>query len=104
MKKLVTFPIHSAWRAIVLPAKVLIASLGLTFRAGIKVGALPVKGSAVVTRALGWKIVGAVTVGVVIGIVIGRQIGLMSRSHDHDHGHDHDADFAFDGADTEVAA
>jgi len=84
--------------------KVLIASLGLTFRAGFKVGALPVKGSAVVTRALGWKIVGAITVGVVIGIVIGRQIGLMSHNHDNDHGHDYDADFAFDGATDEVAA
>jgi|GEM_PF-1433085 len=104
MKKLITFPVHVAWQAIVLPMKVLIASLGLTFRAGFKVGALPVKGSAVVTRALGWKIIGAVTVGVVIGIVIGRQIGLMSHNHDNDHGHDYDADFAFDGATDEVAA
>ncbi|MSW30388.1 MAG: hypothetical protein F2867_08850, partial [Actinobacteria bacterium] len=53
MKKLLTFPVHFAWRALVLPVKVLVASLGLTFRAGFKVGALPVKGSAVVTRALG---------------------------------------------------
>mgnify|MGYP000857274523 FL=1 len=102
MKKLITFPVHIAWRAIVLPVKVLIASLGLTFRAGFKVGALPVKGSAAVTRALGWKIVGAVTVGVVIGIVIGRQIGLMSHNHDQDH--DHETDFVFDGATNEVAA
>ena len=100
MKKFITFPVHIAWRAIVLPVKVLIASLGLTFRAGFKVGALPVTGSAAVTRALGWKIVGAVTIGVVIGIVIGRQIGLMSHNHDHDH----ETDFVFDGATNGVAA
>lgn len=85
MKKLITVPIHLLWEAIVVPVKVLVASLGFTFRAGLAVGKLPVKGSAVVTRALGWKLVGAVTLGMVIGVLIGRQIGLMSHNHDHDH-------------------
>lgn len=84
MKKLVTFPLHVMREAIVVPIKVLIASMRLTFRIGFKAGALPVKGGAVVTRALGWKLVGAVTIGMVIGVVIGRQIGLMSHSHDEE--------------------
>lgn len=85
MKKLITFPAHLVWEAIVVPLKVLVASLGFTFRAGLAVGKLPVKGGAVVTRALGWKLVGAVTLGMLIGVLIGRQIGLMSHNHDHDH-------------------
>lgn len=84
MKKLLTLPVRAAWHAVVLPVKVLMASLGLTFRAGFAVGKLPVKGGAVVSRALGWKIIGALTVGLVIGLVLGRRLGAMG--HDHDHG------------------
>lgn len=100
MKKLVTFPLHLVWEAIVVPTKMLIASLGFTFRAGYTVGKLPVRGGAVVTRALGWKIIGAVTVGMVVGLIIGRQLGLMSHNHDHDH----DVDFGTFNEDVEVAA
>jgi len=85
MKKLVSFPLHVLWQVIALPTKVLLSSLGFTFRAGYMIGALPVKGGAVVTRALGWKIIGALTVGVVIGFFVGRQVGLLSHNHDHEH-------------------
>lgn len=97
MKKLLTFPFRATWQAVVVPVRVLVASLGLTFRAGLAVGKLPVKGGAVVSRALGWKILGALTVGVVIGVVIGRQIGRMSHGHDHsEHAIDGEADAAID--------
>jgi hypothetical protein len=89
MKDLVMFPLRLVWQAIVLPTKLLIASLGFTFRAGVSVGKLPVKGGAVVSRALGWKLIGALAVGVVIGVVVGRQVERMM--HDRDHEHDHDA-------------
>ena len=84
MKKIIGFPLHLVWQAIVLPIKVMIASLGFTFRAGVSVGKLPVRGGAIVTRALGWKIVGALSIGVVLGFFVGRQIGLLSHDHDHD--------------------
>lgn len=83
MKSVLTFPVRVVWQAIVLPTRVLLASLGLTFRAGVSVGKLPVKGGAAVTRALGWKLLGAITLGVIVGFVIGRQFGRMSRDQDH---------------------
>ena len=100
MKKIVGFPVHLLWQAIVLPIKVMIASLGFTFRAGVNVGKLPVRGGAVVTRMLGWKIVGALGVGMVIGVLVGRQIGLLSHDHDHEPALT-DAEM---GAESEVAA
>lgn len=86
MKKLVTSPLHLLWQALVLPLRLLVGSLGFTFRAGVSVGKLPIKGGAVVSRALGWKILGAVTIGVVIGFVLGRQVERIvhSRSHNHE--------------------
>ena len=93
MKKLMRFPFHVLWQAVALPTKVLLSSLGLTFRAGYTVGSLPVKGGAAVTRVLGWKIIGALTVGLVIGFFVGRQVGLLSHNHDHDT----DLEEAFDG-------
>lgn len=91
MKNLVTFPVHLLWQALVLPLKVLLASLGFTFRAGVSVGKLPVKGGAVLSRALGWKLIGALIVGVVVGVFIGRQVERMTHQHDHDHDHGHGA-------------
>lgn len=88
--KLITGPIHLAWRALVLPVKVIVASVGLTFRAGLMAGRLPVKGGVAVSRALGWKIVGALVLGTVLGFVAGRQFTLLTNGHDHDHDHDHD--------------
>lgn len=90
--KLITGPIHLAWRALVLPIKVVLATIGLTFRTGLAVGRLPVKGGVVVSRALGWKIVGALVVGTILGFVAGRQITLRTSGHDHDHDHDHGDD------------
>lgn len=86
MKNPLTFPVRLLWQALVLPLKVLRSSLGLTFRAGVSVGKLPVKGGAVVSRALGWKLIGALVVGVVMGVFIGRQVERMTHRHDHDHG------------------
>jgi len=83
MKKVVTFPIRALRQAFVVPLKVLFASLGFTFRAGVAVGKLPVRGGAVVSRALGWKILGAVTVGLVVGVVIGRQVERMMHASEH---------------------
>ena len=84
MKKIVGFPLHLVWQAIVMPIKVMIASLGFTFRVGVNVGKLPVRGGAVVTRALGWKIVGTLGIGMIIGFLVGRQIGLLSHNHAHE--------------------
>ena len=82
MQNLVTSPVRLLWQALVLPLKVLRSSLGFTFRAGVTVGKLPVKGGAVVSRALGWKLIGALIVGVVLGVRL---------THRHDHDHDHGA-------------
>lgn len=87
MKNLVTSPVRLLWQALVLPLKVLRSSLGFTFRAGVTVGKLPVKGGAVVSRALGWKLIGALIVGVVLGVFIGRQVERLTHRHDHDHDH-----------------
>jgi hypothetical protein len=87
--KMITGSVRFAWRAVVLPVKVLIASIGLTFRAGFGLGRLPVRGGAAVTRAFGWKIVIAVVVGAVVGFIVGRKVTLYMNDHDHDHGHGH---------------
>lgn len=85
MMRFLRLPFHLLRQAIVLPTRALIASLGLTFRLGFKAGALPVRGGAAVSRALGWKILGAVTLGMVIGVLIGRQVERQLHRHDHDH-------------------
>ena len=84
----ITGSVRLLWRAVVLPVKVLFSTADLTFRAGVKVGSLPVRGGAAVSRALGWKLVTALGVGVVIGFVIGREFAHWGHGHDH-HDHDH---------------
>ena len=100
-----TSPLHVLWKSIVLPVKVIFSTADLTFRAGVKVGGLPVKGSAALTRALGWKLVGALTLGVVLGFLIGRKVALLGHDHghDHDHSHDHTDDHSHDHGDDELA-
>ena len=90
--KTITFPIRLVVRALVLPIKVLFATTGLTFRAGLKVGALPVRGGVVAGRKLGAKTLFLLALGIAIGVVIGREIGIRSVGCDHDHDLDHNHD------------
>ena len=99
MKKLLTFPIRAMWQSFIVPVKVLLSSVGFIFRAGFTVGSLPVRGGALVSRALGWKILGALTLGVVIGVIIGRRLA----AHDHAH-HGDDVDVAPPVSDSGAAA
>ena len=87
--KPITGSVHLLWRAIVLPVKLLFSTADLTFRAGLKVGAMPVRGGAAVTRALGWKLVTVLGLGMVIGFLLGREFAHWDHGHDHGHSHDH---------------
>jgi len=73
--KLLSVPIRLLWRLIVLPVKILLASAGLTFRAGFKAGTLPVKGGVAAGRRLGLKALILFAGGVALGVVIGRRLG-----------------------------
>ena len=73
--KLLTFPVKLLVRLLILPIKVVLATAGLTFRAGFKAGTLPVKGSAVAVRTLGLKAVVLFAAGVVLGVYVGRRLG-----------------------------
>jgi hypothetical protein len=88
--KLFTFPIRLGIKALVLPIRLLFATTWLTFRAGLKAGALPVRGGVFAGRKLGAKSLVLLAVGVAVGIVIGREIGIRSVGCGHDHGHDDD--------------
>lgn len=81
-------PVHFLWRATVLPLKVLFDAGELSFRAGVKVGGLPVRGSRVAVRALGWKLVLALGLGAVAGFLLGREV--ERRLHALHHHDDHD--------------
>ncbi len=73
--KLISFPVKLLIRLVVLPVKVVLATAGLTFRAGFKAGTLPVKGSAVAVRSLGLKAVVLFVAGVALGVYVGRRLG-----------------------------
>lgn len=73
--KLLTFPIRLLLRLVLLPIKLVLATAGLTFRAGFKAGTLPVKGSALAVRKLGFKAVLLFAAGVAVGVLIGRRLG-----------------------------
>jgi hypothetical protein len=78
------------------PARFLFSTTWFTFRAGLKAGALPVRGGVFAGRKLGAKSLVLLAVGIAIGIVIGREIGIRSvgceHDHDHEHEHEHDDD------------
>jgi hypothetical protein len=84
--KLLTFPIRLLFRLVVLPIKLVLATLGLTLRTGFKVGTLPVKGGAVATRALGFKAILLFVLGVAGGVALtkrfGAQLGLTAPTDD----------------------
>ncbi len=97
--KLLTFPIRVLTRLlvrlVVLPIKLVLATAGLTFRAGFKVGTLPVKGGVVAGRRLGLKALLLFAAGIALGVVVGRRLGaagaeLAGASYDDGVG-------AFDG-------
>jgi hypothetical protein len=75
--KLLTFPIKLLIRLVILPIKLVLATAGLTFRAGFKAGTLPVKGGVVAGRALGLKALVLFAAGVALGVVVGRKLGSM---------------------------
>jgi hypothetical protein len=75
--KLLTFPIKLLIRLVILPIKLVLATAGLTFRAGFKAGTLPVKGSVVAGRALGLKALVLFAAGVALGVFVGRKLGSM---------------------------
>jgi hypothetical protein len=73
--RLISFPVKLLVRLVLLPVKVVLATAGLTFRAGFKAGTLPVKGSAVAVRSLGLKAVVLFVAGVALGVYVGRRLG-----------------------------
>jgi len=73
--KLLTFPVKLLFRLVLLPVKLVLATAGLTFRAGFKAGTLPVKGSAVAVRSLGLKAVVLFAAGIALGVFVGRRLG-----------------------------
>lgn len=90
--KPITGSVHLLVRAIVLPVKLLFSTADVTFRAGLKVGSMPVRGGAAVTRALGWKLVTVLGLGVAIGFLLGREFAHWGHDHSHDHDHGHSDD------------
>ena len=98
---MITRSLHFLWKATILPIKLLFETGELTFRAGVKVGGLPVRGSRAAVRAVGWKITLGVVVGLVAGFAIGREAErrLHALHHHDEHDHDHgDAADAIEGA------
>ena len=83
-----TRSLHFLWKATILPFKVLLDTGELTFKAGVKVGSLPVKGSRAAVRAVGWKITIGVLVGLIGGFLVGREV--ERRLHAMHHHDDHD--------------
>ena len=81
--------VHFLWRATVLPIKLGFDAGELTFRAGVKVGGLPVRGSRAAVRAVGWKIVIACGLGAVLGFVLGREVERRLHAMHHHDDHDH---------------
>ncbi len=75
--KFLTFPIKVLIRLVILPIKLVLATAGLTFRAGFKAGTLPVKGGVVAGRALGLKALVLFGAGVALGVFVGRKLGSM---------------------------
>lgn len=73
--KLITVPVKVLVRLVVLPVKLVLATVGFTFKTGYKAGALPVKGSVVAGRALGLKALVVLAIGLAGGIAIGRRLG-----------------------------
>ncbi|MCD9624944.1 hypothetical protein [Rhabdothermincola salaria] len=80
--KLITVPVKVLVRLVVLPVKLVLATVGFTFKTGYKAGALPVKGSVVAGRALGLKALVVLALGVAGGIAIGRRLGPSTPSGD----------------------
>jgi len=75
--KVITLPVRLVVRLVVLPIKLVLATAGLTFRAGFKVGTLPLRGGAAATRALGFKAVVLFVLGAVGGVAAARRFGLV---------------------------
>jgi hypothetical protein len=73
--KLLTFPIRLLFWLVLLPIKLVLATAGLTFRAGFKAGTLPVKGGVAAGRVLGLKALVLFAAGVALGVVVGRRLG-----------------------------
>ncbi len=73
--RLISVPLKLLVRLVVLPVKVLLATAGLTFRAGFKAGTLPVKGSAFAVRSFGIKAVVLFAAGLALGVYVGRRLG-----------------------------
>jgi hypothetical protein len=73
--KLLTFPIRLLFRLVLLPVKLVLATLGLTFRTGFKVGTLPVKGGFFATRRLGFKAVLLFVLGLASGVALAKRFG-----------------------------
>lgn len=88
--RLVTFPIRLVVRtvigAIVVPLKLLFATAGFTFRAGVKVGEVPVRTGSIAVRRLGLKALLVLVVGVAIGFVVGRRFAHLGHDHGDDDG------------------
>ena len=95
--------VHLLWKAAVLPFKLLIDTGEFTFRAGVKVGGLPVRGSRAALRALGWKLAIALGLGVVVGFVVGREMERRLHALSHHDDHSHEVDDALGGRIEDVA-
>lgn len=80
--------VHFLWRATVLPIRLMFGASELTFRAGVKVGGLPVRGSRAAVRAVGWKIAVTLGVGTVAGFLLGREVERRLHARHHHDGHD----------------
>ena len=73
--RLISVPLKLLIRLVLLPLKVVLATAGLTFRAGFKAGTLPVKGTALAVRSFGVKAVLLFAAGVALGVYVGRRLG-----------------------------
>lgn len=86
--RLITFPIRlivrTAIGVVVVPLKVILATAGFTFRAGVKVGEVPVRTGSVAVRRLGVKALVVLVLGVAVGFVIGQRFAHLGHDHDHD--------------------
>ena len=73
--KLLTFPFRLLFKLVVLPIKLVFATLGFGMKTGAKATALPFRGGYRASRALGLKAIVLFVLGAAVGVAIGRRLG-----------------------------
>lgn len=72
--------LEALWRLLLLPIKLALALLGITFRTGVKVGTAPARVGWAATRRAGWKAVLCFFLGLALGLLFAPTSGSRLRA------------------------